>query len=348
MIRPSALGDVCRSVPVLVSLRKAWPSATIDWLVQDSFVEAVSAHPDVSKVIAFPRARFARVASSLSALREFRAWRRDLAARRYDIVFDCQGLARSGFFTWLTRAPRRIGYADAREGAGLFYTRRVAVPDSLHTVERMLALVQAEGVEPVRDLRLYAPSEAATRWRQRAQTLGLQGTRTLVLAPTSRWPAKRWPDARFAELLSRLDGAPIDAVLIVGAGSEREQCPCLLEAAESGSSRLRVVNLTGETTIGELMAVIASATLVVANDSAALHMAVGFDRPYVALFGPTETARVGPYGGRGVVLQHVEHGESLHHKSMERSGNAMERISVNEVLGAVERLLSESGGSGEA
>lgn len=329
IIRPSALGDVCRSVPVLASLRAAYPSAVIDWLVQDTFRDGVSAHPALTSVVAFPRREFGAWWRP-GVFGAFRAWLGSLAQAGYDLVLDCQGLARSGLFAWATRAPRRIGPADARELGWLGLTERVRVPATFHTVDRMLALVEAAGVEAVRDMRLYAPPAE----REAVGSEALASMRYAVLAPTSRWAGKQWPAERYAsvarELLAR---GWYDGVVLVGARSEREQIGPVLALA--GSDR-RVVDLVGETTIGRLMAIIERSALVVANDSAALHMAVGFQRPVVALFGPTRVDMVGPYGHSDRVVQHVRPGDTMDHKNAPAGRAMMERISVEEVLALVE------------
>src|SRR5690606_35309433 len=121
----------------------------------------------------------------------------------------------------------------------------------------------------------------------------------------SRWAGKRWPIERFdalvAELLDPTDGdVAALRVLVVGGPDEREQCGPLLARSERDP---RVVDLVGKTSIGRLMAVIARAGLVVASDSAAIHMGVGFDRALVGLFGPTRIELVGPYRREGDVLQ---------------------------------------------
>jgi heptosyltransferase-1 len=120
-------------------------------------------------------------------------------------------------------------------------------------------------------------------------------------------------------------------VTIVGGPGEESQCgPLLTRFAGEGG----VTNLVGRTRVGVLMPVIERARAVVANDSAALHMAVGFGRPAVALFGPTDAARVGPYGRAGEVIQHLEPGDTLDHKK-DAQVALMERIGVEEVVGAV-------------
>lgn len=321
LVRPSALGDVCRTVPLLVSLRRAYPDATIDWLVQDSFVDAIRAHPDLSEAIPFPRKALGRWAKSGRLLR-VTGWARSIRRRRYDIVIDAQGLARSGWITRLTGAATRIGPADAREGAALHYTHKVAPIDAPHTVDRMLSLVEPLGIEPVRDMRLFTPPEHAPAESQRPD---------IILAPTSRWPGKRWPAHRFAELARALLEAGPWTIGLVGGPDERDQCAPLLQLAARSD---RVLDLIGQTPIGGLMGLIEHSRLVVANDSAAIHMAVGFDRPMVALFGPTRIDRVGPYRHARDVIQHADESEITTHKDDARGVALMERISTDEVVAA--------------
>lgn len=337
IVRPSALGDVCRSVPALVSLRRAFPQAAIDWIVQDTFVDAVRAHPDLNEVVPFPRRRFSRLWRSLPVAREWLAWSRALASRGYDVVYDLQGLARSGLITWQTRAPRRVGFADAREAGHLGYTHRHRIPATMHTVDRMLALLQADGVPAERDMRLYAPDDATQWWRQQRNAAQLQDSPYAVVAPTSRWSSKRWPAERFAQLAPHLRRAGFDRLVIVGGRDERSQIQPLLDLAQRDNS---IIDLVGATTVGGLMAVIAGASLVVANDSAALHMAVGFDRPYVALFGPTDVSLVGPYRGDQWVIQPPVDPAALNHKDASLGSSIMERISLSQVIERIDQRLA--------
>lgn len=300
----------------------------MEWLVQDTFAPAIASHPGVSEVVAFPRKAFANW-SSAATLRAIRGYLRGLREREYDLVLDCQGLARSGALAWATRSPRRVGYANAAELGWLGLTDRVHVPMDVHTVDRMLWVARAAGAQAgmpasAADMRLYSAGED----REHAvHTLGLAPGSYVVLAPTSRWPGKLWPAERFAEIARRVVAGG-RRVVVVGASNEREQCAAVLEQCGTDG---RVVDLLGQTSIGQLLAVIEGAGVVVANDSAALHMAVGFGRPLVALFGPTSVSRVGPYGRAADVLQHVGPGDDLNHKDAVAGRSLMERIGVEEV-----------------
>jgi ADP-heptose:LPS heptosyltransferase len=331
LIRPSALGDVCRTVPCLVSLRRAFPGAAIDWLVNEAFVPAVSSHPALTGTVPFDRGSFGKGIRKLR-LSGPRSFLDALKHRGYDLVVDLQGLARSGLFSWATRASRRVGFANAREFGWLGYTERHHVDASMHTVDRMLRLLELAGVRPVLDMRLYS-SEAG-----RAEVpASLAGKRYAVVAPTSRWEGKRWPAERFAAAIPAMFEMGLDAVAVVGSRSEREQCgPLLSLAARDG----RVVDLLGATSVAGLMAVVEGAAMVLANDSAALHMAVGFDRPLVALFGPTRVELVGPFRREADVIQHLRQGDVFEHKNTLAGRAMMERISVEEVVEAVGRRLA--------
>lgn len=331
LIRPSALGDVCRTVPVVAALRARYPNARIEWMVQQGFEDAVRHHPAVSAVVPFNRRALGKQILR-GDLKETRSFLGSLRAANYDLVIDAQGLARSAVFMWSTRAAVRIGYRQAQEGAWLAANRRVDAPRNLHTVDRMLCLAAAAGADIARpDMRLYTDPDALS------QVILEYPERYAVIAPTSRWASKRWPDDRFAAVArTLLERGLVERVIIVGAPGERGQCPaCLALAADHP----RVTDRVGSTSVGMLMALIARAALVIANDSAAVHMAVGFNRPTVALFGPTDTARVGPYQRQDTVIQHRRPDDPIDHKD-DANAVLMERITTDEVLAKAMAALS--------
>lgn len=347
LIKPSALGDVCRTVPVLASLARAWPEAEIHWLVQDGFVDAVSAHPDLDRVIPFPRGRFGRWMRSPAVARELLEWTRRLREADYDLVLDCQGLSRSGFMTRATNAPRRVGDRRAREFAWLAYTDRVDTAAAVHEVDRMFTLVEACGADVVRDLRLHVPTEATASWRSGVGGR-LEGVPVTTLASTSRWESKAWPRGHWAELGRRLLDRDGRHLLLLGAPSERDEVEALRDAI--GDSSGRVHCLAGRTTVGEMMAAIEQSDLVVSNDSAALHMAVGLAHRGVAsvgLFGPTDPARVGPYGGHAEVLQApLPEGRAVNYRDRGIGDSIMRGIAVDAVLERIDHVRGSTASEG--
>lgn len=325
LLRPSALGDVCRTAPVLASLRARWPEATIDWLVQDSFADAVRCHPSLDSVVLFRRNGFRgpwrpRVAAA------FIRWLVELSRRRYDLVFDLQGLGRSGLFSLCTRAPRRVGFRDARELGWLGANVHVERGGRPHTVDEMLHMIESQGARAVADLRLHPPPECVDSWTALRRDLRLEGPYA-VLAPTSRWRCKQWPSERWSRLAEHvLADHAIERVVVLGAPGEEAQ-------TRWARANDRAIDLCGRLRVGESMAVIQGARLLVANDSAPLHMAVGLGVPYVGLFGPTDPERVGPYrGARWVLRGPLDAAEAKSsYRAMGDDDSLMRRIDVEPV-----------------
>lgn len=350
IIRPSALGDVCRTVPVLASLRRAFPGAAIDWIVQEEFIPAVAAHPDLTAAVAFPRSRLAAWWKNPRSLLEALRWLGAIRRRKYDLVLDCQGLSRSGLMALASRAKVRAGLRRSREMAWLAYNRRVDDGEAIHTVDRMLRLVEDLGIEPVRDMRLHVSAHDRAWWESAQAALSVEPGRYAVLAPTARWLSKRWPIERFAQMIEPLHDRGFRRVVVIGSPGETEQVreifrrypPCRLDSDRALIEKSFVVDLVGGTTIGRTMAVIAGAGLVIANDSAPLHMAVGFERPVVALFGPTDPKTVGPYGMDESVIRGYQPrpGETINFKDPRLGDRLMRFISTTAVIQRIDRVMA--------
>lgn len=327
LVKPSALGDVCRSMPVLASLRASYPDARIDWFVQDDFAEAVRGHPGLSSVVAFPRRTWRRWWMP-GSVRGVLRLRREIRESGYDLAFDLQGLLRSGIFLQAARGARRVVWREAREGAWLAGTERHRRRGGPDATEVMLALLQDAGVAPIRDPRMHLTAAATEEWDRRRTSEGLD--RYVALAPTSRWPSKRWPAERWRMLAERLVQRG-ERVVMLGAGSERDQVRACMP-------REGALDLAGAVSLGGWLAAIAGAAAVVANDSAATHAAVGFGRPLVAIYGATDPAAVGPFGRPESVVSPPGVAPSDPHAYRdERLVQRMHLIPVE----AVERRLSE-------
>jgi lipopolysaccharide heptosyltransferase I len=330
IIRPSALGDICRTTPVLAALKARYPDAKIDWMVRNTFTQAIEHHPDLNEVIPFDRVKLGK------QCRHFRfgplfSWLRELRKNRYDMVLDCQGLARSGFFSRATGAKQRFGFKDSQEFGWLFHNHRIEAPRSMHTVDRMLTLAKAAGADVSNpDVTNYAGQE------ELSQVIIEYPEPYAVIAPTSAWTPKCWPIERYTELALELSKhRALGRVIIVGGPGERLHCAPLLDAIAENP---KITDRVGSTSIALLMAIIARAKLVVANDSAALHMAVGFKRPLVGLLGPTDPKKASPYGREADIIQHIKPNDEFYFRD-DRSADMIQRITTEEVLAACKERL---------
>ncbi|MBI1374957.1 MAG: hypothetical protein GC159_19745 [Phycisphaera sp.] len=340
LVRPSALGDVARTAPALVSLMRRYPGARVDWLVQDSFADVVRHHPDIGDVIAFPRRQMSGFGFKPGATIRGMKFLNELRGRAYDMVYDLQGLARSGFMTRWTGAGRRVGPADARELGWLGYNRRVPIDASIeHTVDRMLAVLGGDDVPPVRDMRLYV-GEADRQWCEQWMTKhSLTAGRYAVVAPTARWKCKCWPIESYEQVVTRLGQVGMRAAAVIGAASERGQTELLIRG-DTVSAKPPRIDMVGKTTVGQMMAMIDQAGLVLANDSAALHIAVGLGRRVVSVFGPTDVAQVGPYRyDTGTVC--AKTAGRIHYRTARDDQSVIASVNTERVWDAVRRVMDQ-------
>ncbi|MFQ3592282.1 MAG: glycosyltransferase family 9 protein [Gemmataceae bacterium] len=284
LIKPSALGDIVQSLPVLSGLRQRWPSASFAWVVNEAFAGLLQGHPDLEQVLIFPRRRgWYRLPHLIAQL------------RGYDLAIDLQGLMRSAALTWLSGAPRRVGFRHSREGAWLAYTDWLdtpvkQMPAVLANWSAALALGCTGPPAPIR-LGITA------RHRQRAAELLAGVPRPLIAVHAgASWKTKRWPVEHFATLL-RLAQERFDAGVVAVGGPGEEPLAARLPAH---------VNLVGRTDLLTLAAVLQSAQLMLSNDSGPMHLAAALGTPVVAPFTCTSPLRAGPYGqGHTVVATSV-------------------------------------------
>lgn len=293
IVKPSSLGDVVHALPALAGLRRAYPQAHIAWLLSTSFAPLLDGHPLLNEVIRFDRRRYGRMLRSLGALRDFWRFVRDLRRRHFDLVLDLQGLFRSGFLTWATGTANRVGFADARELGWLFYNRRVVGPaGDAHAVEKNLCLARALGLPvdpPEFPLALNTTEHDATR-RLLSELADRPIEHFIALVVGARWDSKRWRAARLAALVNALAQEGLPPVVLLGAPDDRAFADQI-----TAHISVPVVDAVGRTTLRQLCAALSLADLVICHDSGPMHVAAALSKPIVAIFGPTNPARTGPF-----------------------------------------------------
>ncbi len=290
LLKPSALGDIVHSLPVLTALRRRFPQSHIRWVVNQGYADLLRGHPDLDEVLVFDRG--AARGGLWRGARAYAALADEVRRLRPDLVVDLQGLFRTGLLALASGAPRRVGLSTAREGAVWFYTDVVKVADfeAIHAVDRLWLIAEALGAGGgPKQFRLTLPDED----RQWANEQLADLPRPWVMVGVgSRWPTKRWPLEYFAALARRAQGRFGGTVVFVGGGDEAAP-------ADSVAARLTgpTLNLAGRTTLPQLTAVLAEADVMLANDTGPLHVAAALGRPVVAPYTCTKVLLTGPYGG---------------------------------------------------
>jgi lipopolysaccharide heptosyltransferase I len=290
LIKPSALGDIIHSLPVLTALRQRYPQAYIAWVVNRNYAELLHGHPDLDAVLPFDRG--ASKFGLITALRHYGRFFQDFRQQCFDLVIDLQGLFRSGLMAAASGAARCVGLSTAREGARAFYTDVVAVPNfhALHAVDRYWLVADVFGVGNLPKCFHVPFSESARHW---AATVLRDCPRPwMAFGVGARWRTKRWPPEHFATLARRAQQAVGGTVLFIGG---REEIPLARVTAARLTGAVR--DLTGQTTLPRLAALLARMDVMVANDTGPLHLAAALGRPVVAPYTCTRVLLNGPYGG---------------------------------------------------
>ncbi len=278
LIKPSALGDIVQALPVLTGLKRRWPAAQIDWVVNDTMAEILEGHPCLRRTVLYPRKRW----TSPLRVPEMWRWGRALREEKYDLTIDLQGLFRSALMTWAAGSPRRLGLASAREGARAAYTELIG-DTAISAAERYLTTLEHLEI-PVRPLDFQLTARQPVP--EPVEQLGPY----LVLHPYSRWRTKLWPWRYFQELV---DSMPERKFVVVGEG------PWF--PLESPG---RLIDLRGKLRLGQLVAVLDRARAVLSTDSGPAHVAGALGRPTLVLFGATDWRKTKPSGANVVVQTH--------------------------------------------
>lgn len=315
LIKPSALGDVVHTIPVLVKLRARYPRARIDWLITPENAEIVRCHPALSNVVLFARRDFSKRGRRWRAMVAFFHLLKQIRRAKYDLVIDMHGQMRSALFALISGARVRIGFdrpikraltvsaehdlknlpshgwRGAREGSWIAYTHRIPIPTlDVHAIDRYLWLAPLLGLDDdPPDLTIHLSPEIVRNAERLLEEHGVPASKPLiVLVPGTIWETKHWTIQGFAGVAREFLREGF-AVALAGTKRDQERCRQIAAAAPG------VCDFSGKTTPAELAALIQRAEVAVTNDSGSMHVAASLGKPMVSVFGPTNPVHIGPY-----------------------------------------------------
>lgn len=286
IIKPSALGDVVQTLPILAALRQRFPLAHITWVVNSAYASLIRPISLIDEIIEFPRQHYKSL--GLDAARRSLGFLSLLHRQRFDLAIDLQGLLRSGLMTFATGARTRIGLATAREGARFCYNRIVDDrPLEQGAVDRYWKLAEAIGVGAMPKQSPLELSAAERRWA--ADAISGLPRPIVAINAGSRWATKRWPAEHFAATINQQTST--GSVILVGGPGEEA-----IAAQVAAACRLPTRDFAGKTSLRELAALLEQADVVLTNDSGPMHLAAAVGTPTVAIFTCTSPLRAGPFG----------------------------------------------------
>lgn len=333
LIKPSALGDVVQTLPLLPVLKTVYPDAEISWVISRELRGLIDGHPDLTEVIPFHRK-----GSACDWLTLFQT----LMAGRFDLTIDLQGLLRSAAMTWATDAAVRVGLETAREGAHL--TVNCTIPNSSRQVPahaRYWRLAEVLGQGDQTQLAQIVVSSVDDEWAD--QQVADLPQPLLAVHPGARWETKRWPVEKFAQLTAHAVRRWGAGVLILGSPAERPDADLLTQQLAALVPDACVRNLAGQSTLKQLTALLRRADLAISNDSGPMHLAAGLGVPTLGIFTCTSAVLSGPPGAMHELVSTQVACAASYRKACPNAGAqrmcCLQELSVERVWQGLQRLV---------
>jgi heptosyltransferase-1 len=322
IVRLGAMGDVLHAMPAVAALRENFPEAGIGWLIERRWAE----------LLLDPETGAAAWRKELFSATTYYGMRRAidrLRTERYAVALDVQGAIKSAVLAKLGGAKRICGFANPREQVAALLYRQKVETRSAHVVDQNLELASAVAGRPLRPGAFDLPRSArADAWCERTLR-ELAISKFAILNPGSGWGAKSWPAERFGEVAKRLGTMGLQSVINFGP-NERDLADAVAQVSD-GAGRPVFCS------VSELIALTRRASLFVGGDTGPLHLAAALKVPCVALFGPTDPARNGPYGTQSVILRSQKSVTSYSHVADADPG--LQSITADEAVRAAAQLL---------
>ncbi len=326
VVRLGSLGDIVHTFPAVAALRSSFPGAQIVWLAHPRWVDLVASSNLATEIWPIDSRDLSNVRALVAKIR----------AQCWDAAIDYQGLWKSALLPFFGGVHKRIGFSSEtiREfGVPLLYTNRVRAK-GVHIADQNGELSLCAGASgAVAPVKLLVSEAHRQRVCSDLKAAGID--RYIVLSPGGGWRSKCWPAERFGELCRKIHGT-LSTQCVINYGPGEEELAAAVKAASGGAEP---VAYDGE--LGPLMALLEGAQCIVGGDTGPLHLAIALGTKAVAIFGPTNPARNGPYPRQHFVLRDPE-AVTTHDRD---SGTApsLLKISVEQVFHALQQRLGEPG-----
>lgn len=337
------MGDVLHAMPAVAALRELHPEWVIGWAIEPMWSELLQAAEDfnrnpysersANKPLVdvwhrIPAKMWSERPFALSTISDINATRRELRMGEFDICVDMQGSLKSAVVGWMVGVKTFVGPAEPREAPARWLYRQQVPMNAAHVVEQGCELLGAAVGETLRPAKVTLPVDAAAeQWCD--VLLSDAGKKFALMAPTAGWGAKQWPAERYGAVAAKLASAGFHT--LVNAASSADAVGRRVVEASGGSAKLVPCSL------GQMIALVRRAGVVIAGDTGPLHLAAALERPVVGLYGPTDPARNGPYGTTSRVLRHGS--SQVDHSRHQETEEGLLQITTDEVIEAALELL---------
>jgi heptosyltransferase-1 len=361
IVRLSAMGDIIHTLPAAAALRQAFPQATLGWLIEERWAELLctlryprsgprsAQRPLVDRVHTVNLAEWRHALFSFNTVQQMAAGLSQLRGIQYDAVIDFQGAVRSALLARWSGAPVVFGDVQPRENAAsMFYSRSVLLNNNgTHVIEQALELAEAvapgdnaasrigagtpapplNGQGTILRPQVEFPIDPDAEQKMAALTANVGDF--IILNPGAGWGAKMWPAERYGQVAKELANDGFTSLVNYGPGEE--DLAVAVETSSEGTARKIFCS------ISELIALTRRACAFIGGDTGPMHLAAALKIPVVAVFGPTNPARNGPYGTQSIVLRSAI--STTDHSRRDETEQGLLEIGADSVIAAARKLL---------
>jgi len=339
IVRLGSMGDIIHTLPAATALRLALPGASIGWVVEERWAELLCTLPEPRSGLRSPRRPLVDRVHTVNtktwrnSLLSMQTWEQiaaglsQLRAQRYEVAVDFQGALRSALLARWSGAPVIYGVSQPRENVASMFCTRQMIARGSHVVEQNLSLAEAVARRPLEMPKVEFPHDDSVDKQFEDRLRPYRGF--ALLNPGAGWGAKQWPAERYGFVARRLAEDGVKSLINFGPGEES-----LMQAVESSSEG------TAEgiaSSLTELIALTRRARIFIGGDTGPMHLAAALGVPVVAIFGPTNPARNGPFGTRSIVLRSPA--SPTTHSRHAQPDSGMLEISSEEVVASARKLL---------
>jgi heptosyltransferase-1 len=334
------MGDVIHTLAAVSSLRATFPNINIGWIIEDRWSELLCAggtplsgprspqRPLVDVVHVVDTRRWRKSLLSRQTQREARQALHDVRNQHYEIAADFQGALKSAVFARMSTAGVIFGFAHPREWPAQIFYQYPVETSGAHVIEQYHSLAEAVGGKPLTHSPTIFPRDERAEASIEKKIYGVSEN-LVIINPGAGWGSKQWPAARYGEVARALSLSGLFP--LINFGPNEHQLAYEVQTASGGSAQ------PISCSISELVALTRRARLFIGGDTGPLHLAAALKVPVVAIFGPTDPARNGPYGTKSIILRNSASKTSLSHTRGPDPG--LLAISAAEVVSAAQELL---------
>ena len=323
-----SIGDVTRALPLANLVRRRYPGARLSWSVEPPVFPLVEHHPAVDEVILFDRSRW---------WRSLGPFLKRIRSKQFELVLDLQRLLKSGFISWWSGAPHRLGFhpCDSKEFNWLFNNHHIpAAGDGISKLSHYLKFAEWLGIEPHPvewRLQLLPQEQASVE-----SMLREVGGPFAVFFVGSRWESKQWFPGDTAKCAAEIQKRYGLEIVLLGS---REDSPFADEVRGFGLQRL--TNWVGKTSLRQAIGILGRAQVSVGPDTGLMHISAAVGTPVVSLWGATSPTRTGPYGFESLIVQGKAPCSPCYLRQCPIGRICMQSIDIDEVTAKVEKALSQ-------